>query len=209
LAGIKDIKCYWRSRGVSEYLEKAVKDTALSLGNPTLSELVDMLVKDRGLKFKDATKTVYVMWKKGELELAETNPPSKLSSYVFHLENLWFWALTALVAFTVLVVFAVNNSPLLYVRYVLGGIFILFLPGAMLIAALYPKEGELDGLERLALSIGLSLAIVPLVGLALNYTPWGITLTPIMLSLAFFAEVMGVAAFVKKFRYYKLANQLK
>ena len=194
---------------MSEYLEKAVKDTALSLGNPTLFELVDNLTKNKGLKFKDATRTVYVMWKKGELELAETNPPSRLSSYAFHLENLWFWALTALVAFTVLVVFVVNTSPVLYVRYVLGGIFILFLPGAMLIAALYPKEGELDGLERLALSIGLSLAIVPLVGLILNYTPWGITLTPIMLSLAFFAEAMGVVAFVKKFSYHKLANQLK
>jgi len=194
---------------VSEYLEKAVRDTAHSLGNPTLSELVDTLVKDKGLRFKDATKAVYVLWKKGELELAEANPPYNLSSYAFHLENLWFWALTALVAFTVLVVFLVNSSALLYLRYALGGIFILFLPGAMLITALYPREGELDGLERLALSIGLSLAVVPLIGLALNYTPWGITLAPIMVSLAFFAEVMGVVAFVKKFRYYKLMVQPK
>jgi len=194
---------------VSEYLEKAVRDTAHSLGNPTLSELVDTLVKDKGLRFKDATKAVYVLWKKGELELAEVNPPSNLSSYAFHLENLWFWVLTALVSFTVLVVFLVNSSALLYLRYALGGIFILFLPGAMLITALYPREGELDGLERLALSIGLSLAVVPLIGLALNYTPWGITLAPIMVSLAFFAEVMGVVAFVKKFRYYKLTVQPK
>ena len=194
---------------MSEYLEKAVKDTALSLGNPTLRELVDKLVQEKGIKSKDAAKTVYVMWKKGELELAEANPPSTLSSYAFHLENLWFWGLTALVAFTVLTVFAVNNSLLLYVRYALGGIFILFLPGAMLITALYPREGELDGLERLALSIGLSLAIVPLDGLALNYTPWGITLIPIMVSLALFAEVMGVAAFIRKFGYYKLDKQLK
>jgi hypothetical protein len=184
--------------------EKLVKDTANSLDNPTLSELVNRLVKDNGLKRIDATKTVYVMWKKGTLDLSETNPPSTLPRYVFHLENLWFWALTGLVAFTMLTVFLVDASPLIYLRYMLGGVFVLFLPGAMLITALYPRGEEIDGLERLALSIGLSLAVVPLVGLALNYTPWGITLTPIMVSLAIFAEAMGIVAFVRKFQYYKL-----
>jgi hypothetical protein len=191
---------------MSANLEKTVKDTALLLGNPTLSELVNTLVKDKGLKFKDAAKTVYVMWKRGELELSETNPPTRLVSYTFHLENLWFWGLTALVVFTFAAVFLINTSSLLYLRYALGGVFILFLPGATLIAALYPRAGEMDELERLALSIGLSLAIVPLVGLALNYTPWGITLPPIMVSLAFFSEAMGVASFVRKFSYFKLAN---
>jgi uncharacterized membrane protein len=32
----------------------------------------------------------------------------------------------------------------------------------------------LDGIERIALSFGLSIAITPLLGLALNYTPFGI-----------------------------------
>lgn len=191
---------------MSVNLEKAVKDTTLSLENPTLSELVNTLVKDKGLKFKEAAKTVYVLWKRGELELSETNPPTRLASYAFHLENLWFWALTALVAFTFAAVFLINTSSLLYLRYALGGVFILFLPGATLIAALYPRSGEMDELERLALSIGLSLAIVPLVGLALNYTPWGITLPPIMVSLSFFSEAMGAAAFIRKFSYFKLAN---
>lgn len=191
---------------MSADLEKTVKDTALSLGNPTVAELVDTLVKDKGLKANEATRAVYLTWKKGEVELSQTNPPSRLSSYAFHLENLWFWGVTALVAFTLSIVFLVNASPLLYLRYALGGIFILFLPGAMLVTALYPRGGELDELERFALSVGLSLAVVPLVGLVLNYTPWGITLTPIMASLALFAEIMGVVAFVRKFQYFRLAT---
>jgi uncharacterized membrane protein len=105
-----------------------------------------------------------------------------------------------------LFVFFVNASPLLYARYVLGGVFILFLPGFMLISALYPRSGELDELERLALSIGLSLAIVPLVGLILNYTPWGITLTPIMVSLVIFSEALALGTLERKYRYYKLSS---
>ncbi|MCW4018901.1 MAG: DUF1616 domain-containing protein [Candidatus Bathyarchaeota archaeon] len=186
-------------------LDKLVKETANSLGNPTPPELVDKLVKDQGLKFKEASKAVYVAWKKGELNISEPNPPSNLWSFAFNLESLWFWGLTALVAFTMLTVFLVNSSTLLYVRYVFGGLFVLFLPGAMLITALDPRGGELDGLEKLALSIGLSLAIVPLVGLVLNYTPWGITLTPIMVSLAVFTEALAVSALVRKYRYYKLS----
>lgn len=191
---------------MSADLEKAVKDTAVSLSNPTVAELVDKLAKDKGLQVHQAAKAVYMVWKKGELSLSEVNPPSRLSSYVFHLDNLWFWGLTALIALTFSSVFLINSSSLLYLRYVLGGIFILFLPGAMLVTALYPRGGELDELERFALSVGLSLAIVPLVGLALNYTPWGITLTPIMVSLALFAEIMGIVAFVRKFRYSRLAS---
>jgi len=37
----------------------------------------------------------------------------------------------------------------------------------------------IDGIERVALAFGLSIAIVPLLGLVLNFTPWGIRLTPL------------------------------
>ncbi|MCW4010281.1 MAG: DUF1616 domain-containing protein [Candidatus Bathyarchaeota archaeon] len=191
----------------TDNLEKLVKDTAESLDNPTLPELVEKLVKEKRLKFQEASRAVYVFWKKGGLKLSEPNPPSNLLSFTFNLESLWFWAITALVALTMIVVFSVNASPLIYARYILGGVFILFLPGFMLISALYPRGGELDGLEKLALSIGLSLAIVPLVGLMLNYTPWGITLTPIMVSLAVLAEALAAGALVRKYRYYRLSSE--
>ncbi|MCK4222104.1 MAG: DUF1616 domain-containing protein, partial [Dehalococcoidia bacterium] len=55
-------------------------------------------------------------------------------------------------------------------RIVLGLPFLLFSPGYALIAALFPKKGSLDGIERIALSFGLSIAVVPLIGLILNYT---------------------------------------
>jgi hypothetical protein len=185
-------------------IEKMVLDKARALDNPKLPELVDKLVKDNGLKFNDASEAVYVMWKKGELTLSEPKPISSLHRYTSSLESSWFWALTALVVVTVLISFTVVDSVLIYFRYILGGVFVLFLPGAMLIAALYPKSEDMDTIERLALSIGLSLAVVPLIGLLLNYTPWGITLTPIMISLAIFTEAMAFAALVRKYRYFQL-----
>jgi len=189
---------------LSEETEKLVKNVADSMNNPRLPELVNKLVKKERLKFKDAAKAVYVLWKKGGLELLEPQPVSTLIRYSISLQSLWFWAVTALVVLTIPMVFYVASSPLLYVRYVLGSLFVLYLPGAMLIEALYPRSEDLDGLERLALSIGLSLAVVPLLGLFLNYTPWGIRLTPITISLASFSEVMAVSALIRKYRYYRM-----
>jgi len=57
------------------------------------------------------------------------------------------------------------------------------------------QRSGIDGIERVALSFGLSIAIVPLLGLVLNFTPWGIRLTPIMLTVSGFTLVAtGVAA---------------
>jgi uncharacterized membrane protein len=71
---------------------------------------------------------------------------------------------------------------------------ILFIPGYTLIAALFPGKEDLKGLERLALSFGLSIAVVPLMGFFLNYTPWGIRLDPIIISLVIFTAVMVLIA---------------
>ncbi len=122
----------------------------------------------------------------------------------------------AFVAVTNLVVFVpvLNESP---VRVVVGLAFVLFLPGYAFIAALFPEAGEppqpddedgdgrlstpvnrdrgIDGIERVALAFGLSIAIVPLIGLALNFTPFGIRLVPIITSISLFTVIAaGVAA---------------
>ena len=97
----------------------------------------------------------------------------------------------------------VSETP---ARVVLGLPFVLFAPGYVFIAALFPEAGSgpvvdgaeggeredatgiregsgIDGIERVALSFGTSIVIVPLIGLVLNFTPWGIRLVPVMVSV--------------------------
>jgi len=89
-------------------------------------------------------------------------------------------------------------SDISVVRIPLGLLMVLFVPGYTLIAALFPRQVDLDGIERVALSFGLSIAVVPLIGLGLNYTPWGIRLTPVVVSLAIFTMVMASAAHFRR-----------
>ena len=83
-------------------------------------------------------------------------------------------------------------------RVLLGLLLVLFLPGYSLIAALFPRKDDLDGIERIALSFGLSIAVVPLIGLALNYTPLGIRLVPVLLGLSLFTVLLAVVAGVRR-----------
>lgn len=98
-----------------------------------------------------------------------------------------------------------------WLRVPLGLLFVLAAPGYAFVAALYPErhvaaqeEGGirrgLEPLERTALSLGLSIAIVPLLGLALNYTPWGIRLVPVILTVGAFTLVTSLVAWRRRSR---------
>jgi len=56
----------------------------------------------------------------------------------------------------------------------------------------------LDNIERTALSTGMSLALVPITGLLLNYTPWGIRLTPVTISLLALTITFATAAIIRE-----------
>ena len=116
----------------------------------------------------------------------------------------------AAVALTnVSVALPVINQSFLRILFALP--FIIFLPGYSFIAALFPEkysdsveEGEdagglrggrgLTWVERFALSMGLSLVIVPFVGMVLNYTPFGIRLVPVLLSVSVVTVAFSVVA---------------
>ena len=92
------------------------------------------------------------------------------------------------------------NEP---IRIILGLPFILFIPGYLLLFVLFPKRNDDRGItvsERLILSFGLSIALVSLIGFALNYTPWGIHLESVLLSLLFYVLAMGAIALIRWYR---------
>jgi uncharacterized membrane protein len=84
------------------------------------------------------------------------------------------------------------------IRIALGIPFILIVPGYVFIFALFPGKPSLhkgiESAERIALSLGISIAVVPLIGLGLNYTPWGIRLEPILISLLAFVAFGSIIA---------------
>jgi uncharacterized membrane protein len=73
----------------------------------------------------------------------------------------------------------------------------IFLPGYSLIKTLYPTR-EIDEIERIGLSIGSSIAMVPLVGFLLNFTPWGIRLEPLTLGILLLTVILSTMGLLRE-----------
>jgi uncharacterized membrane protein len=100
-----------------------------------------------------------------------------------------------IVLLLVIVVFPSNA-----LRIVLGLPLVLFLPGYTLLAALFVRKDRLKGLDRLALSFAASVAIVPLLGLVINYLPGGIGLPSFFVVIALFVLVVSAVAWIRRGR---------
>ena len=108
--------------------------------------------------------------------------------------------LLCIIILTILLALVILLLPDSALRVILGLPFLLFFPGYTLIAALFPKKSDLDGIERVALSFGLSIAVVPLLGLGLNYTPWGIRLYPVLITVIAFIVAMCIVTWLRRRR---------
>ena len=174
---------------------------------PHLGNLIRDIASDVGveksMRVEDAARDLYRLSSRGLIRFVDPSPPSGFVGYAASLYGLWFWVLAGFMALLAYSIFLMPQVyPFIYLRIVAGLVFVLYVPGYVLIEALYPKAAELERLERFGLDIGLSLALVPLVGLVLNYTPWGIRLESVFASLILLSSVLGFYAVYRKYGYW-------
>jgi hypothetical protein len=184
-----------------------LEEDVISNAGVEVGELVNRISSAKSLKLEEAARGLYRAVEDGKVRLAEPSPPESLTRYFASSYSLWFWGVCVFVGVVAFSIYLLPQVyPWVYIRYVVGAIFVLYVPGYTLIEALYSKRDELDRLERFALGVGLSLAVVPLVGLVLNYTPWGIRLDPVFASLILLTLALGVVGVYRKFGYYQMSR---
>jgi len=185
-------------------VEQMVEETIKSRRPETVAELFKILrEKKPDLTREELVKIVEKLRDDEKIEL-QLLPP-RVGTYLEYLgvksENLWFYFVVATSIAVLLAVYVIPSTyPLVVLRWIVGSILVLFLPGFVVMQALFPSGRELDAIERFALSVGLSIAITPLIGLLLNYTPWGIRLDPIITSLFVFTLSIAIIATYRKYR---------
>lgn len=124
-------------------------------------------------------------------------------------------AVVGYVVLAVLVLFrpGVYGTP---VAVALGLPLLFFAPGYALVSALFPgatpddaaggrsidamAEHGLSGLERVALGFGASVALLPVVGVALAASPWSIAPWPVLLAVGGIAIFSSVVGAIRRFR---------
>jgi uncharacterized membrane protein len=113
----------------------------------------------------------------------------------------WLEIIVLYTLITMAIVYLIpGESPLFVIRYVLGFVFVVFLPGYCLVNILFLGRNRLDVVELAVLSVALSWGITGLVGLFLGLSPIGINFTSITVSLSGIVLALAVIAFVRKNR---------
>jgi len=106
----------------------------------------------------------------------------------------------------IVLIIIVTLIPSNILRIIIGLPFVLFSPGYTLMLALFPKRGQIGNIERVALSFGMSITIVPLIGLIMDNTPWGITIESTLYSITGFIFIVSIIAW---FRLWRLSEYVR
>lgn len=167
-----------------------------------------MKQRDPTLSDESFVEEVMALSSEGAVTLEERIPTSlTLAGYLsVWYTNLWLYIVLAISGLTATAVYLLPGQfPIVAVRWLAGSVFVLFLPGYVTVRALFPKR-EPGDIESVALSIGLSLALLPLLLIVLNYTPWGIRLEPMIITLTSYTVLVGFAASWRKYQLLQESN---
>ena len=176
----------------------------------SVQQLVNLVEEKTSASEQKIIECISHLQSEGKITLEEKITPHPHNFGTFIKTNAyWYWITIILSIAAALTVFMIPEDayPIVYVRYVLGSVFVLWFPGYAFIKALFPTQVPiplgtegLDNIERAALSAGMSIALVPLTGLFLNYTPWGIRTTPVTLSLLALTLIFATVAIIREYK---------
>jgi hypothetical protein len=195
-----------RTNDLHRIILKVIKEK-----NPQSFKQLTKLLKENGnLTEEEIVKSVLKLQAEGVIKFRSQAQQSwGLSTYLKTSEAVWYWLIIIVGATTAGLAFTISESvyPWIYARNALGVIFVLFLPGYSFLKAFLQSHmsaetstRSLESIEFIALSIGLSIALVSLVGLLLYYSSLGLNLTNIVLSLFAFSLFFATAAVIREYQ---------
>lgn len=109
----------------------------------------------------------------------------------------WLLAIVTITALTMLFTYFIPvDSPLVYLRYTFGIIFVVIVPGYCLINILFRRKNRLDLVEQAVLSVALSFGLLGLTGLFLGLSPVKLNFTSITASVTGLTLLLAAIAFI-------------
>ncbi len=151
----------------------------------------------RYIKFFDG----YFIYKNKFMTFIKGESRNRGASFTnFLIKALWFWLLLLITLVASFSVISFKEPPLLYVRYFLGLMLIAYLPGAFLIELIYPKEKGISQMEKVILSIIMSISLTISIGLILNMMGIGIKIFFILLLIIIVSTLSGLLAIYRKYK---------
>lgn len=199
------------TRNSDNDLDEAILKAVNEEKPESVSELVATIKRATKYSEGEIAEAVLKLQGQGEIELEEQQINSRDLAAFATGEGLWYLVTIILGVVTSSLVFTVSAGmyPLVYLKNFLGIIFVLFLPGYAVTKALFAKSilgktisKEIETIARIALSMGLSIALVSIVGLLLFYSPWGLSLPAIVTTLFILTALSATVGLLRSAGYH-------
>jgi len=116
------------------------------------------------------------------------------------INNMWIRRHIDLLLFDLLTILIITNSVFVHshaVQLVLGLPFLLFIPGYSLTVVLFPKDHQLNNLEKIAASLGLSICMFIIIGIIINYT-FGFSFYPFYSIMMLLVILLSILAIIRR-----------
>ncbi len=152
---------------------------------------------------------------KTKLENRILQKPKDFMSHVRSPRVLWYWITIAisLITVTIIVLVPENLQPFSFLRYILGAVFVFWLPGYCCVKVLVPRKISrwslkyFEAIEKIVLEIGMSIALVTIVGSFIYYISGVVSLLAIVLCLIALAVVLATLAVVRDYYLYETSQE--
>jgi hypothetical protein len=116
------------------------------------------------------------------------------------------WLTAAATSLIMALVFLLpNTEPWSYMRMITGAVFVLFIPGNALVQLLFAHR-NIEQTEQMVLSVGLSIAIISIIGLMLKYILFALTVELAVISIGMLSITLSAVANYSHFLSSKRAN---
>ena len=194
---------------LGQKVEQTILETVHNERPETLEQLIALVEKKLPEDGGTVSEKVNLLLRKGEISAYGGNIVyPRFADFSSYLKKgaYDFWITIVLTVACAIIILAGQNglsdSPL---RYLLGSLLTLVLPGYNLLKILFPSRiqlpsEEMDFVLRIILSVVFSIGIVSFVSLLYDYTSIGVRLDALVLSLSELTVLLAMAGLWRGFR---------
>ncbi len=152
------------------------------------------------LSIEEIQNAVRKLESEKKITLLEPGIKGRFFDYITRSYNgLSLWLTTVATCLMMALVFLLPNiEPLSYVRIISGVVFVMFIPGNALVQLLFTHR-NMEHTEQMVLSVGLSIALICIIGLMLKYILSALTVESAVISIGILSITLSAVANYRHF----------
>ena len=181
----------------SELLQQRILDSVAMHKCYSIKDLVIELqhTYSKSLSIEEIQNAVKKLESEKKITLLEPATKGHFFHYIMRSYNgLSLWLTTAATCLIMALVFLLPSiEPWSYMRMITGAVFGLFIPGNALVQLLFAHR-NMEQTDQMVLSVGLSIALISIIGLMLKYILLALTVESAVISIGMLSITLSAVA---------------